>query len=198
MLTFNEAKVKCQPSWDLAEKAHRNQKRKHSGLPYFEHCKDVFTGVFELRERPEFSSPEGMETLEAMLNAALLHDSKEDCQLPNSDPFVSDEEIRAACGDRAFTLVCELTNPSKGSKASRKVRKQMDIDHLKVVSREAKMIKMIDRTCNLRDMRDFDNDFLRLYSTESRNLLEAVQDADEGLAVLLLGAIQRAEITVGL
>src|SRR5690606_5988102 len=87
--------------------------------------------------------------------AAWLHDVLEDC------PHISPDEIVEASGEAVLKLVRELTNPSKGVKAPRAVRKQMDRDHLKHVSWDAKIIKLFDRICNLRDLEQCpDRDFL--------------------------------------
>lgn len=120
-----------------------------------------------------------------MARAAWLHDVKEDC------PQITDEEIIAAAGEDGFRLVCELTNPSKNSKAPRRVRKQMDRDHLAHVSWEA---KIINRIANLRDMEKCpEKDFVALYANESRALYECLKDADEGLAKELESWVRAAE-----
>lgn len=174
---------------NLAHRAHENQRRKYGGdRHYIEHPREVYNRV-------AFWQPKTpTERRVRMGKAAWLHDVKEDCQDKDSNPYISDAELIEAAGEDAFKLICELTNPSKGVKAPRAVRKQMDRDHLKVVSEDAKIIKMIDRICNLNDMGGCpDNDFLKLYAYESRQLWEVIHDADPKLARELLAVIEAVE-----
>lgn len=70
-------------------------------------------------------------------------------------------------------LVTWLTNPSKGSKASRAERKKMDREHLAQAPTAVKQIKMLDRTYNLRDLDEqAPVKFVRLYADESQALLD--------------------------
>jgi len=152
----------------LATIAHEGQRRKYSDAPYISHPQQVFHQV-------EWHVVEPRSKWEVMGAAAWLHDVLEDC------PQISATVIKNKCGQPVLELVQELTNPSKGSRAPRAVRKQMDRDHLKVVSPEAKLIKLIDRNCNLRDMdRCDDPGFMRLYARESLQLLECLRGTDMG------------------
>lgn len=155
----------------LAEKAHIGQTRKFTGEPYIVHPVQIHTEVHN------FLSDYGQSSSETTMEcAALLHDVLEDC------PHISEQEIVDATDADVLALVKELTNPSKNSKASRAVRKQMDRDHLQHVSWEAKVIKLIDRTCNLGDMAQCpDNNFVRLYASESKLLLECLKGTNSVL-----------------
>ena len=79
-------------------------------------------------------------------------------------------------GEDTYKLVLELTNPSKKyPELRRKARKEMDREHLKIVSWEAKVIKFFDRVDNLRDLdKCEDKDFLALYADESGLLYDKV------------------------
>lgn len=173
-----------QQLWDcrnLAYEAHDGQTRKYSGSPYIVHPQEVYSRVAWWRALP-------VDQWLLMARAAWLHDVKEDC------PQITDERIIQAAGEDGYKLVCELTNPSKGSKAPRAVRKQMDRDHLLHVSWEAKIIKMFDRIVNLRDMEKCpEKDFIGLYARESRALWECLKDADGRLAEELDSWIRAAE-----
>ena len=175
-------------SMNLAYRAHSNQKRKYSGDPYIVHPHLVY-------QRASFWNPTTDTKRRLRIAcAAFLHDVKEDCQDANSNPYVTDEDIVAAAGEDVFKLVCELTNPSKGVRAPRKVRKQMDRDHLAGVSEDAKILKMIDRICNLNDMGGCgDREFLALYASESRALWEIIHAADKELSAELLNVIEMCE-----
>jgi hypothetical protein len=116
----------------FAKKAHEGQMRKHGNEPYITHPMRIAARVM-LRD----------DATREMVAAAMLHDVVEDCN-------IDVHTIDCLFGDNVGTLVSELTNPSKGSKASRAERKQMDRDHLKGVSKEAKIIKLLDRIDNLK------------------------------------------------
>lgn len=170
----------------LACQAHDGQKRKYSGEDYIVHPLQVAMWVEATALRL------GWDTEKTILvsSAAWLHDVLEDCQ-------ITPEEMAAAVGWDVVNLVKELTNPSKGVKAPRAFRKQMDRDHLKVVSQEAKIIKLIDRNCNLKDIEDGDKDFIPLYVAESRALLDALEGTDEQLENQLLSKIESYEAKYG-
>jgi (p)ppGpp synthase/HD superfamily hydrolase len=163
----------------FAKKAHEGQTRRYSGAPYIVHPAHVAATVCTLDDATD-----------DMIVAAWLHDVLEDTDVPP-------EDIRNEFGDRVLKLVQELTNPSKGSKEPRRVRKQMDIDHLKGVSKEAKQIKLADRLENLYDLEGADDDFPALYAKESRALIEAIGDADEGLRVQIEARIVAIERKIG-
>lgn len=161
----------------FARRAHEGQRRKYTARPYIEHPARV-AGRVAAHPR----------ATEAMVAAAFLHDVVEDTTHTSAD-------IEAVFGPEVAWLVGELTNPSRDSKAPRKARKQMDIEHLATVSREAKIIKILDRIDNLRDMRDAPIGFRRLYCAESRRLAAVIGDADSKLAEELLECVAELEGT---
>ncbi len=163
----------------LAYEAHEGQKRKYSDKPYIVHPTEVAFHVEILND-----SGISDEAWEVMIAAAWLHDVLEDC------PLITPDDIVRECGESVLRLVQELTNPSHGSQAPRAVRKQQDLQHLAGVSREAKIIKMIDRTCNLQDTMYCDSPkFLKLYLEESWNLWHVIKDAHKEWAWKLMSTI---------
>ncbi len=156
----------------MAADAHKGQTRKWTGRPYIYHPVRVATQAREY----------GMSD-DAVL-AALLHDTLEDTNL-------RPEAIQMALGSRVLELVEELTNPSKKHPNLRRAeRKQMDREHLAKASQEARLLKLIDRTDNLREMSveiGAEESFVRLYAEESMKLLYA-----------LLGTHPQAEAALGL
>jgi len=93
--------------------------------------------------------------------------------------------------------VVELTNPSKGRKdLPRKDRKAMDRAHLATVSREAKVIKMLDRIDNLSDCDAAPRAFRGLYAMESAMLADVVGDADPRLESELRAAAAHYDPTM--
>lgn len=168
----------------LATEAHAGQWRKYNRAPYIVHPHQVHEEVMAWATKAGISE----EDQNIMGQAAWLHDVLEDC------PQITKERIIQETDEATFNLMLELTNPSKGSKANRAARKQMDRDHLAHVSRWAKIIKMIDRRVNLGDLGTCpDRDFVALYARESRALLECLKDADTELAQTLLAQIEALE-----
>ena len=111
--------------------------------------------------------------------AAWLHDVVEDTD-------VELKEVSDLFGAGVAELVNELTNPSKGSSAPRDQRKALDRNHLTKVSREAKIIKLLDRIDNLSDKTGAPSDFMSTYLEESRLLAEAIGNVDSDLKQELL------------
>jgi len=102
----------------FARQAHAGQRRKYNDRPFIIHPARVAGRVA--------AHPQATET---MVAAAFLHDVVEDT------PHTLGE-VTAEFGPEVARLVEELTNPSKGSKASRSERKQQDREHLAEVSVE--------------------------------------------------------------
>ncbi len=158
----------------FAHQAHKGQRRKYNGRPYIEHPARVAARVTILPGATE-----------AMVVAAWLHDVVE-------DTTVELDEIADLFGVDVAGLAGELTNPSKGSSVSRAERKAQDRKHLACVSREAQLIKLLDRIDNLSEMDGGPREFVSIYLDEFRLLVEAIGDADQGLKLELLDTIAAA------
>jgi GTP diphosphokinase / guanosine-3',5'-bis(diphosphate) 3'-diphosphatase len=74
--------------------------------------------------------------------AALLHDTLEDTNTTYA-------ELRTHFGQKISDIVLELTDDKSLSDAD---RRSWQVTHAKVASKRAKLIKLADKTCNLRDM----------------------------------------------
>jgi len=167
--------VKRKKKMSLIIKAAKFAAEKHEGQ-YRKYRKDKYiTHPARVASRVSYHSIANNDTIAA----AWLHDVLEDCA-------VSEYQLRNEFGDKVVDYCIELTNPSKGSKELRAVRKQMDRDHLRTVSKEAKVIKMIDRIDNVTelnlDREHVDSKYLKKYADESVLLLEVLKDADKELA----------------
>ena len=77
-----------------------------------------------------------------VLCAALLHDTVE-------DTATSHEELVDAFGSRIARIVAEVTDDQRLPKAE---RKRLQIEHAPKLSHEAKLVKLADKLCNLRDV----------------------------------------------
>lgn len=118
----------------LAATRHADQTRKHSdGAPYINHLLDVAR---------EISVTAGNDD-PATLAAALLHDTLEETDATAG-------EIAERFGAKVAEMVLECTDDAS---LSRKERKQAQIDHAPNLSPGAKLIKLADKLCNVRDAR---------------------------------------------
>jgi guanosine-3',5'-bis(diphosphate) 3'-pyrophosphohydrolase len=78
----------------------------------------------------------------AVLCAAVLHDTLEDTE-------TSAAELEALFGRRVSSIVLEVTDDKSLEKH---VRKQRQIEHAPHGSPEARLVKLADKICNLRDI----------------------------------------------
>lgn len=171
---------------EFATRRHEGQKRKFSDAPYIVHPEHVYN---VLRCYYGFD--------ENLLAAAWLHDVLEDTNTWYS-------EIYWQFNTDVATLVGEVTNPWV-EKLGRSARWQGRLEHIKQASRRGKVLKLADRTCNLLDyyldwdtMPEKDKDFVQyVYLNETKELLEALQDADKYMSSLLrhqIGSLERKVI----
>jgi guanosine-3',5'-bis(diphosphate) 3'-pyrophosphohydrolase len=118
---------------DFAALKHRDQRRKDAqASPYINH--PIALANVLVREGG-ISEP-------AVLAAALLHDTLEDTQTTAA-------ELRAGFGDAITRVVEEVTDDKRLLKAE---RKRLQIEHAATISREARLVKLADKICNVRDM----------------------------------------------
>jgi len=117
----------------FAAQKHRDQRRKDvEASPYINHPIAL----------AEVLAMEGGVADVEVLAAALLHDTLEDTR-------TSAEELEAAFGARVVGIVEEVTDNKQLRKAT---RKRQQIEHARHMSREAKLVKIADKICNLRDV----------------------------------------------
>jgi len=112
---------------------------------------------------------------------AFLHDVLE-------DTAITADCLRLEFSRFVVDIVVELTNQFTDTSDIRAVRKAKERDRLATVSPIAKIIKMLDREDNLRDMAHPCR-FRDLYIEESKKLLPALADADEEIAARLAAVI---------
>lgn len=117
----------------FAAEKHRLQKRKDvEASPYINHPVAVASTLFH----------EGGVTDVRALCAALLHDTIEDTQ-------TSAEELEQLFGREIKDIVLEVTDDKSLDK---KERKQRQIDHAAALSPAARLVKLGDKICNLKDV----------------------------------------------
>lgn len=112
---------------------HRDQRRKdENASPYINH---------PLALANVLAVEGGVENSE-IICAALLHDTIEDTK-------TTAEELTAIFGDKVTGIVLEVTDDKNLDKA---VRKEEQVRHAPHISHEAKLVKLADKICNLRDI----------------------------------------------
>jgi len=117
----------------FAAHKHRDQRRKDAeASPYINHPIAL----------AEVLAEEGAVADIEVLAAALLHDTIE-------DTATTAEELRAAFGARIAALVEEVSDDQSLEKAD---RKRLQIEHAAGLSAGAKLVKLADKICNLRDV----------------------------------------------
>lgn len=117
----------------FASHKHRDQRRKDAGAsPYINHPIALATVLAD----------EGGISDITVLCAAVLHDTVEDTD-------TGEAELISAFGAKIAAIVMEVTDDKTLEKAT---RKQRQIDHAAHISREAKLVKLADKICNLRDI----------------------------------------------
>jgi GTP diphosphokinase / guanosine-3',5'-bis(diphosphate) 3'-diphosphatase len=117
----------------FAAHKHRDQRRKDpDASPYINHpiaLADVLVN-------------EGGVSDVEVLCAALLHDTVE-------DTATTHEELVEAFGPRVARIVAEVTDDNTLPKSE---RKRLQVEHAARLSPEAKLVKLADKICNLRDV----------------------------------------------
>lgn len=112
---------------------HKNQRRKDvEASPYINHP----IALAEI-----LANEGGVENIETLC-AALLHDTIEDTQ-------TTKEELCEAFGNKIAEIVLEVTDDKSLPKHERKL---LQIEHAAHASNEAKLVKLADKICNLRDI----------------------------------------------
>lgn len=117
----------------FAAEKHKNQRRKDAAAsPYINH---------PLALASVLAVEGGIENPDVIC-AALLHDTIEDTD-------TSAEELAAVFGDKVTSIVLEVTDDKSLDKAA---RKEEQVRHAPLISHEAKLVKLADKICNLRDI----------------------------------------------
>lgn len=159
----------------FAKAAHGDQKRKYSGRPYIEHPMRV-AGMIAMHPicTDKGYAPLAFLPDEQMVAVAWLHDVLEDTK-------VTPAELEKEFGSHITTGVVHLTGtpPTKGM--AREDRKRHDFAKIAAAAKEVKIIKLLDRLDNLRDMDGEGDEFLKVYAKESFWLTAALGDADLAL-----------------
>jgi len=117
----------------FAAQKHRDQRRKGAeASPYINHPIAVAN---VLANEAHVTDP-------VILAAALLHDTIEDTD-------TTADELSVEFGAEIAEIVLEVTDDKSLPKRE---RKRLQIEHAASISEKAKLVKLADKICNLRDM----------------------------------------------
>ena len=117
----------------FAADKHRDQRRKDAkASPYINH---------PIALAQVLSEEAGITDID-VLCAAILHDTIEDTR-------TTVDELRTNFGHRITDIVLEVTDDKSLSKEQ---RKKLQIEHSSHASYEARLVKLADKICNLRDI----------------------------------------------
>src|SRR5512139_1685282 len=117
----------------FAAEKHRNQRRKDpQASPYINHPIALANVLLH----------EGGVTDVVVLCAAPLHDTLEDTQ-------TTPEELVQQFGGEIQGIVMEVTD---NKKLKKRKRKELQMKHAHMLSTKAKLVKLADKICNLRDV----------------------------------------------
>ena len=112
---------------------------------------------------------------EEIISAGVLHDVIED------DPNTTSNILLTLFGETVMQYVIDVTDVSKLSDGNRKVRKQIDLEHLTKGHPNSKTIKLADIIDNGRSIRQYNKGFARKWLGEKQQLLPYLV---EGNAIL--------------
>jgi guanosine-3',5'-bis(diphosphate) 3'-pyrophosphohydrolase len=161
----------------FAAHKHRDQRRKDAeASPYINH-------PIALAEA--LAGEGGVSDVE-VLAAALLHDTIEDTD-------TSLEELKREFGGRIAGIVMEVTDDQALPKAE---RKRLQIEHAAGLSAGAKLVKLADKICNLRDVADrppakWDLQRRQEYFEWAKRVIDGLRGAHPGLEAAFDAAYRR-------
>lgn len=158
----------------FAKKAHEGQVRKFTGEAYITHPVAVARMLYLVPHT------------DSMMIAALLHDVVEDTE-------VTLEEVKKEFGEEVANYVYFLTDISKGSKAPRAVRKDLDKLHISGAPAEVKSIKLADITHNAEAIASANKSFATMYLVEKESVLKVLTEGDETLYAKAMLAVSDAK-----
>ena len=155
---------------DFAAGKHRDQRRKDvEATPYINHPIDLASLLVE----------EAGVTDVTVIIAAILHDTLEDTE-------TTLEELETVFGPEVARIVMEVSDDKTLPKG---VRKRLQVTHATNNSREAKLVKLADKICNLRDMVEHPPAHWPLerkqeYYDWAKEVIDQMRGTNEGLEAL--------------
>lgn len=162
----------------FAADKHRHQRRKgRDASPYINHPIEVAELISRVGE---IDDP-------AVLIAAILHDTVEDTE-------TTFEAIEDEFGAEVRDLVAEVTDDKSLPKAE---RKRLQVEHSARLSERAKLIKIADKTCNVRDIahsppHDWNGERCSEYIDWARRVVDGCRGTHAGLERVFYETVGKA------
>lgn len=161
----------------FAADKHRNQRRKDADAsPYINHPIALANVL----------ANEGGVVDATTLCAAVLHDTIEDTK-------TTADELKQLFGDKVTFIVLEVTDDKSLDK---EVRKEEQVRHAPHISTEAKLVKLADKICNLRDIlasppADWSAERKRTYFEWAARVVAGLRGVHPGLEAVFDGLLAR-------
>jgi len=161
----------------FASEKHRNQRRKDADAsPYINHPIALANVL----------ANEGGVVDAIILCAAVLHDTIEDTK-------TTADELKQLFGDKVTSIVEEVTDDKALAK---EVRKEEQVRHAPHISTEAKLVKLADKICNLRDIlasppADWSAQRKRTYFDWAARVVAGLRGVHPGLEAVFDGLLAR-------
>ena len=161
----------------FAAHKHRDQRRKdRAASPYINH--PIALANVLAREG-------GVADIDTLC-VALLHDTVEDTR-------TTYRELRSAFGARIARTVLEVTDNKRLRKHT---RKRLQVEHAPSLSRSAKLVKLADKICNLRDLGErppvgWNKKRRREYFDWAKNVIDGVRGTNRRLETAFDAAYAR-------
>ena len=146
----------------FATNAHEGQMRRYTDVPYIIHPLSVAFIVASVNYDPD------------VIAAALLHDILEDTKTTVDD-------LLNFVGGRITEFVLDVTDVSKPHDGNRKLRKEIDREHIAAGAPESKTIKLADLIDNVPTIIKYDEGFAKTYVEEKKKLLPYLVEGDAKL-----------------
>jgi guanosine-3',5'-bis(diphosphate) 3'-pyrophosphohydrolase len=154
----------------FAARKHRDQRRKDvEASPYINHPIALANLLCN----------EAGETDVTVLCSALLHDTVEDTD-------TTPEELELEFGREIRDIVLEVTDDKRLPKEE---RKRLQVEHANRASRSARLVKLADKTCNLRDLASspptsWPKERIDAYYQWAKEVVDRIRGTHEGLEQL--------------
>lgn len=168
---------------DYAAGQHRDQRRKGAeAAPYINHP------IALLRI---LAVEAGIDDAD-VLTAAVLHDVIEDCSGPQQECIAQRRaEIASQFGACVLAIVEAVTDDKALPKAA---RKQAQVAHAALLPRAAKLVKLADKTANVRDIANsppqgWEAERIAAYFDWAQSVVDAMRGADAQLEALFDAAL---------
>lgn len=156
--------------FEYAFDKHKDQVRKYTNEPYINHPRNVAKWIGLMAEKLTSGVRYiSLDTIYKLQEVAYLHDTVEDTD-------ATFEEIEREFGTYFKEMVYWLTNVSKPEDGNRKIRKQLDAEHICQAPLDAIIVKLADIYDNCKDIVDNDSEFAKKYLEEKHTLLKMLAE----------------------